>query len=210
MRCVNEAQLGSRLSPVLLGSSTSCIGVLEFIIPCQDFRRNVGTKAQMALEEVDGGIVNAGDKGGINNSVLAGTGNIYFIDLSLHALRRAVGAPDANLVHRDGAALPHARGGNISWSGYKHFNTVLADEAMKGREPFIVVWAGERKVVGCVGIQLLGRRVEGRKVGNSRLEVDWRSPSTTLSTLLVVSHRKTLLRKQIEALDGARHLHLKR
>jgi hypothetical protein len=114
----------------------------------------------MALEEVNGGIVNAGDEGWVDNSILAGTSNVNFIDLSLHPLRRAVGTPDSNLVHRDGISLPHAWSGNICRSGHEDFNAVFADEAMEGCEPFIIFRTGERKVIGCIRIRLLGRRGE--------------------------------------------------
>jgi hypothetical protein len=116
----------------------------------------------MALEEVNGGIVNAGDERWVHNSILAGTGNVNFINLSYHALRRAVGAPDTNLIHSDGVSLPHAWSGNIFGSGHKDFNTVFADEAMEGCKPFIIFRTGEREVVGRIRIQWLGRRVEGR------------------------------------------------
>jgi hypothetical protein len=127
------------------------------------------------------------------------------MDLSLHTLWRAVGAPDTNLFHSDGVSLPHARSGNIRWRGHKYFNAVFANEAVEGCEPFLIFWTGERKVVSCIRICLLRRRVEGRKVGHSSLEIDWRR-----GILLVVSHRETLLGKQIEALDSAGDLHLQR
>lgn len=116
----------------------------------------------MTLKKVDGGIINAGDERRVNYPILSGTSNVTFIDHSYHTLWRAVWTPDTNLIHSDGVTLSHAWSGDVLLRGHKDFDAIFADEAMERCKPFLIIVHGKGEVVRCIGIRLLGRRVEGR------------------------------------------------
>jgi hypothetical protein len=56
-------------------------------------------------------------------------------------------AADADLIHGNVVALARTRGGNVLGCGDEYLDTVLADEAVEGREPFCVLGQGKGKVI---------------------------------------------------------------
>mmetsp|Transcript_33940 Transcript_33940/g.62447 ORF Transcript_33940/g.62447 Transcript_33940/m.62447 type:complete len:248 (+) Transcript_33940:583-1326(+) len=129
---IRQPQPQCGIGPVLFRGARAGVGGLELLVACEDFGGDEGAASEVALEEVDARVVDAGDEGGVDDSVFAGACDVDGLLSVLHSFGAAVRAADADLVDADGVAFAHAGCGNVFGGGDEDFNAVSADEAVEG------------------------------------------------------------------------------